>query len=153
MKKKAATSNRRRHSRDQSAAAAQDRRFEVFLSHATYDKWIAQVLCEKLESLGTQVHVWRDDRDIDGGDQIPDAIKQAIDDCDEFLVLLTPQSVTREWVLIELGAAWYRGCRIVPLFYHVDLKSVPNIIRDTRGFHLHELDEYLKGLKVRIGKS
>lgn len=153
MGKKAAKSNRRRQSRTRSDAAAQVQSFEVFLSHATYDKWIAKVLCEKLEGLGAQVHVWRDDRDIEGGDQIPDKIKKAIHDCDEFVVLLTPESVNREWVLIELGAAWHRGCRIVPLYYHVDQESVPNIIRDTRGFHLNELDDYLKGLKERIGKS
>ena len=126
-------------------------RFEVFLSHGTYDKWIATVLCEKIEALGN-VHVWRDDRDIDGGDEIPDAIRTAIRRCDEFVVLLSPESVGREWVLIELGAAWNQRCRIIPLFYHVDPDKIPNIIRNTKGFHLHELDDYLVGLHERVRK-
>ncbi len=128
------------------------RRFEVFLSHATDDKWIAKVLCEKIESLGN-VHVWRDDRDIDGGDDIPDEIRMAIQGCDEFLVLLTPASVGREWVLIEIGAAWYCECRMVPLFYHLEPETIPNTLRNKRGYHLHELDDYLLNLQERMTKS
>ena len=40
----------------------------VFVSHATADKWIATVLCEKMEETGAKT--FRDDRDIGGGDDI-----------------------------------------------------------------------------------
>lgn len=65
----------------------------VFVSHATYDKWIAKVLCEKLESVSVGAATFRDDRDIDGGSSIPEAIKGKIRQCSELLVLLTPESI------------------------------------------------------------
>jgi hypothetical protein len=37
----------------------------VFISHATADKWIAKVFCEKIEAAGAET--FRDDRDINGG--------------------------------------------------------------------------------------
>jgi hypothetical protein len=77
--------------------------YVVFLSHATADKWLAKTLCEKIESVGAQT--FRDDRDIAGGDDIPDSIRDAIEQCNEIVVLLTPASVNRTWVLMEIGAA------------------------------------------------
>jgi hypothetical protein len=124
--------------------------FSVFVSHATYDKWVAKVLCEKIASLGSSVQPWRDDRDIDGGEIIPDTIRTAIQECDEFLVLLTPESVQRQWVLVEIGAAWGQHLRIVPILYHVTAELIPAAIRLHRGYQLGDFDEYLEGLSKRI---
>lgn len=75
----------------------------MFVSHATADKWVARVICERIESVGAKT--FRDDRDIAGGDDIPDSIRAAIERSDEMIVLLTPASVNRPWVLMEVGAA------------------------------------------------
>ena len=128
-------------------AASPANDYVVFVSHATYDKWIAQVICEKIESLG--VKTWRDDRDIDGGDKIPEAVRRAIASCSEVAVLLTPKSVDRPWILLEVGMAIGQEKRIVPLFYHVEPAGTPAVTQDNRGFHLHELDRYLSNLKTR----
>ena len=79
------------------------RDYQVFLSHATADKWLAKTLCEKIEETGAKT--FRDDRDIAGGDDIPDEIRDNIFRSSEFLVLLTPESVDRRWVNMEIGAA------------------------------------------------
>lgn len=125
--------------------------YRVFLSHATYDKWIARVLCEKIEALGATV--FRDDRDIEGGNDIPDSIREAIRAADEVVVLLTPESIQRQWVLIEIGVAFGLQRRIVPLFCHIDPESTPDIIRDARGFGIDELDRYLVDVGKRMEKS
>jgi len=78
--------------------------YQVFVSHATADKWLATTLCEKIEQAGAAT--FRDDRDIDGGDDIPERIRAAIKRSRELVVLLTPHSVNRPWVLPEVGAAW-----------------------------------------------
>lgn len=119
----------------------------VFVSHATYDKWIARVICEKVENLG--IKTFRDDRDIEGGDSIPDVIKQNLRECRELLVLLTPQSLNREWVLLEIGMADILGKRIIPILYHVDLEQIPGILSDRRTYHLSDLDAYLIELEQR----
>ena len=65
----------------------------VFVSHATADKWLAKTLCEKIEACGAAT--FRDDRDIQGGDDIPDEIRKKIIRANELLVLLAPGSVDR----------------------------------------------------------
>ena len=50
--------------------------YQIFVSHATADKWLAITLCEKLEKAGAST--FRDDRDIDGGDDIPERIRVEI---------------------------------------------------------------------------
>src|SRR5947208_14093572 len=81
-------------------------KYQVFVSHATADKWLAKTFCEKIEAIGAST--FRDDRDINGGDDIPEAIRTQIKQSRELVVLLTPESVDRPWVLIEVGAAWCR---------------------------------------------
>ena len=62
--------------------------YQVFLSHATTDKWLAKVLCEKIEATGAIT--FRDDRDIQGGDDIPEEIRRQIKLSKEIVVFLTP---------------------------------------------------------------
>src|SRR5882757_2502377 len=109
-----------------------DTAYQVFVSHATRDKWIATTICEKIEEAGAST--FRDDRDIDGGDDIPERIRLAIKRSKELVVLLTPNSVDRHWVLIEVGAAWGRGklIRIVPILYQVEVDMMPAILQSKK---------------------
>ena len=123
--------------------------YRVFVSHATADKWLATVLCEKIESVGAQT--FRDDRDIDGGEDIPDGIRLAIDGADEMLVLLTPESVGRPWVLMEIGAAWHRDTmRITAVRQHVGIEPIPAMLKSKRVLDLNEFPRYLDDLGRRL---
>lgn len=127
--------------------------YRVFLSHATYDKWIAKVLCDKIESIGSHVRAIRDDRDIAGGERIPVEIRTAIESSQEMAVLLTPESITRDWIKIEIGMAFMAGVRIVPLLYHIRGEQIPEIIREHRGFELSDLDQYLSEIEARARRT
>ncbi len=85
------------------AKSKKPKAYQIFVSHATADKWLAVTLCEKREEAGPTT--FRDDRDIDGGDDIPERIHVAIKRSRELVLLLTPNSVNRPWVLLEVGAA------------------------------------------------
>ena len=62
-------------------------KYQVFVSHATSDKWLAKVICEKIEGVGAST--FRDDRDINGGDDIPEEIRKrlGLKTGDKFLVM------------------------------------------------------------------
>lgn len=124
----------------------------VFVSHASADKWLARAFCEKIEATGART--FRDDRDIEGGDNIPDSIRKKIIEADELLVLLTPDSVDRPWVLIEVGAAWGRkqNARIIAVLCHVEFDRIPDIIDSKKAYRINELDDYLKVLKSRVSR-
>jgi hypothetical protein len=124
--------------------------YQVFISHATADKWIARVLCEKLEAAGAST--FRDDRDIDGGDDIPDAIRREIRRSQEVVVLLTPKSVGRQWVTLEVGAAWGSSAkrRITVVLYHVDVDPIPDMLKSKKAISINDLDQFLDDLRRRI---
>lgn len=67
-------------------------------------------------------------------------------------MLLTPASVNRPRVLLEVGAAC--GCdpppRIIAVRYYVETDSIPSLIKSKKGFHLNELDAYLTELTSRV---
>ncbi len=126
--------------------------YQVFVSHATADKWIATTFCEKIDKIGATT--FRDDRDINGGDSIPQAIRTEIQVSRELVVLLTPDSIERPWVLLEVGAAWGRrkDYRIVPVLCHVSFDAIPDIIEGKKAFHINDFDNYLAELKRRVKK-
>ena len=81
--------------------------YRVFLSHSRKDRWIARQCARLIEEAGKpRVEVFFDEKDIEGGQSIPDSVRTGIEKCDEFVVLLSRFSKDRPWVLIEMGAAW-----------------------------------------------
>ena len=122
----------------------------MFVSHATADKWIATIICEKIEETGATT--FRDDRDIAGGDDIPDRIRKEIIGSQELLVLLTPESVNRPWVLLEVGAFWGRSsnAKVVMVLCHTGLDVIPDIIKSKKALPINELPGYLSDLKSRV---
>ncbi|MBN2023728.1 MAG: toll/interleukin-1 receptor domain-containing protein [Pirellulales bacterium] len=125
-------------------------RYRVFVSHATADKWLAKTLCEKIEQSGAAT--FRDDRDIDGGDDIPARIRQEIIRSNEMVVLLTPDSIGRPWVLLEVGAAWGRRqrSRITAVLCHVGVDTIPDMIASKKAIPINDLDDYLRELRRRV---
>ncbi|NQU25006.1 MAG: toll/interleukin-1 receptor domain-containing protein [Candidatus Nealsonbacteria bacterium] len=113
---------------------------------------MARILCEKIEKAGADT--FRDDRDIAGGDDIPDEIRREIVRSNELVVLLTPKSVDRPWVLLEVGAAWGRrhNARIVVVLCHVEVDTIPDIIGSKKAVPINDLDNYFKELKRRVDK-
>jgi hypothetical protein len=105
-------------------------------------------MCEKIEAAGAST--FRDDRDIRGGDRILDAILGEIERCDEFVVILSPQSVHRMWVIAEIGMALALKKTIIPVMFHIAVDDMPDMIRDRRGYSVELIDDYLSALKARV---
>lgn len=122
--------------------------YRVFISHATADKWIARMICKEIGAI-PGVATFRDDRDIPGGNEISETIKAELEQSDEVLLLLTPTSETRPWVIYEIGLADAFGKRIVPVWYNTTPDVIPNVSR-RRGFTLNDFDNYLDDLRNRL---
>ena len=84
-----------------------------FLSYARKDKGLAEKLVKALKNYLT-LEIWWDTR-IDPGSSWDTTIKGAIDHCDIFLVMLTPNSVESQNVLNEITYAQSKGKTIIPL--------------------------------------
>jgi hypothetical protein len=75
---------------------------QVFLSYATADTKIANQIEKKLVERG--FGVWFDAYELQPGDSIADAIKEAISATDYLVVLLSPNSVNSRWMQNELSS-------------------------------------------------
>ena len=115
---------------------------EVFLSHASGDREVADRLAEALRRHG--IPVWYSRTNIVGGRQWHDEIGAALKRCDWFVVILSPHAVESAWVKRELLFALQQPHfedRIVPLLLtpcdYETLSwtlSIPQIVRFTGSF-------------------
>jgi hypothetical protein len=127
------------------------KKYSVFLSHASKDNWIARQMAGRLEDAAGKagVQVFLDERVIEGGDSISEEIRDGILRCAELLVLLTPHSVDRPWVLIEIGAAWTLRKRIIPVVYNLLPGQMPDVIEPRKAVDLNDFDQCVSQILKR----
>ena len=91
---------------------------EVFLSHSSRDRAFAERLVEVLRR--HRIPVWYSKTDILGSQQWHDEIGRALERCDWFIVVLSPDALDSMWVRRELLYCLqenrFEG-RIVPLLH------------------------------------
>lgn len=91
---------------------------EVFLSHSDMDRKFAADVVEVLRRHG--IPVWYSRTSIVGAQQWHDEIGDALNRCDWFAIILSPNAVNSMWVKRELLFALQQPRfidKIVPLFY------------------------------------
>ena len=68
------------------------------------------------------------------------------------MVLLTPESVNRQWGTLEVGAAWGWSKRVRILFVmcHVPVDPIPGMIKNKKAISLNDLDQYVNELERRV---
>lgn len=107
-----------------------------FLSHSWQNGQhdFALKLADALESHGIK-NAWIDEREIPGGGHIEDRIRRGVQDCDVFLFLISPASLTSKWCNLELQEAFRQrfetGIQIIPILLR-DLTgcSIPEMLQD-----------------------
>lgn len=125
--------------------------YRVFLSHSHEDRWISEVLREKIEAAG--ISVWLDAVDVPGGGNVKERVKRGMRDCDECAVLLSPASRQSEWVIFELGMAEALDRWLTPILLHVSQDDLPGPIREVNPVSINEFDRYLEQLIKRSVQS
>jgi len=126
-------------------------RSTIFMSYARLDRAFASFLENELKRRGYAL--WRDMTDIMAGEDWQEAIRDAMDACSHFIILLSARSVDRPEVNRELGAALQSGKGIIPIL--LDDCEIPPPLRrfnyidwrdgqtDIYGPRFHRLDEAL----------
>lgn len=134
------------------AAAAQSQRL-VFISHSSRDTWVAKQIAREIIASGAIPFL--DEADIDVGDDFEERILAALAKADELVVLLTPWSLERPYVLAEIAVAWGRRIRIIPLLLGVTAgelrtkQGFPPFLAERNMLHLNDIEVYLRQLRVQ----
>ena len=85
----------------------------IFISHATEDDQFVAKLRDTLENYG--LPVWVDSRNLRGGDALAPEIRNAIEEADYVLVVLSPNTINSIWVPQEIEIAQETHKKIIPL--------------------------------------
>jgi len=101
--------------------------FDVFISYASGDSPVADELRRDLEMNGLKCFMA--EKDIQVAAEWQDSIRAALIGSKRVLVLLTPRSLNRPWVLMETGAAWALGKTLIPALSHVAANDLLDPIR------------------------
>ncbi len=100
-----------------------------------------------------QIKVFLDEKDIEVGQPIGDSIRASIEQCDEFVVLLSRYSKDRPWVLIEMGAAWGLKKPIIALIDKIAPREMPDIVSPYKAVDLNDSDQYISQLVKRATET
>ncbi len=95
----------------------------VFVSHSSKDHAFATQLVRDLQAaLGHEHTVWYDEHSLTGGDEWWPMIVRELNQCNVFVVILSPDAMKSRWVLDEINIAWKRknspaNIRFIPLLH------------------------------------
>jgi hypothetical protein len=121
--------------------------YVVFISHSSYDLWIATVIAEKVEAVGALC--WLDEKDLEGGDVIAADIIRGIDACHEAIVLISPNSVKSQWVAFEIGGVRAQHKRVTPILNNVNPEDMAPL-KDVKAIELNKFEHFIAQLQKRI---
>lgn len=80
---------------------------KLYFAHASENKDIAKPLAERM--LADGIDVWFDEWEIGTGDSLRRKMESGLSNCTHFLALLTPESIGRPWVEMEIDAGFVRN--------------------------------------------
>ncbi len=76
---------------------------KVFISHSSDDKKFVRTLKDDLVANG--IDCWLDEDQLEIGDSLIQKLESAINESTHFIIILSPNSVSSEWVRLELSKA------------------------------------------------
>ncbi|MBU2693008.1 MAG: toll/interleukin-1 receptor domain-containing protein, partial [Candidatus Eisenbacteria bacterium] len=101
-------------------------RFDIFISHSHKDHGAANDIVKAFERVGLRCFLA--EKDICAGKLWKDEIRDALAGSSVVVLLLTPNSISSNWVMCESGACWALRKPLAPALIHVDIGDVPEVI-------------------------
>ena len=135
-------------------ASKDGRSLLVFVSHSGEDTWVARQMALGIKSKDATAFL--DEADVDVGSEFEEALLTFLDSAHELVVLITPWSLKRPYVWVEIGAAWIRRIPIVVVLYGLtvsDFQSQPQapvFLKKRDIISLNDFDLYLEQLGARV---
>src|SRR5689334_8438821 len=125
----------------------------IFLSHAAADAALAAFVEEQILRLVPASIVFRTSRtgQIMPGEEWFKVITTHLRESDEYLILLTPNSIARPWMWFEAGAGWMSGRRVLPVTAALPVSDVPEPLKFFQVYSLEEPKEASKVFEVLGG--
>jgi len=101
-------------------------RYDAFISYSGEDIALAKEIASDLEA--KSLRTFLASRDLAAGTVWTEEVRDALLATRVVLIVLTPNSANRPWVMCEVGASWALGKPLVPALLYVDPKTLPEVI-------------------------
>ena len=123
----------------------------VFISHATANAALAEALAGALETAPQGVTTFLSSRpgDIRADEAWLQSIERSLQQADVYIIVLTPESVSRPWVNFEAGAAWFSGRRLI--FVRISALpagDIPLPVASRQTYALDDLPQFVAVLRA-----
>lgn len=104
---------------------------KVFLSYAWEDRDLASQIAHALQANG--IDTWWAEWCMSAGDSLRQKIEEGLGDCSHFVVLLTPNSISKPWVNLEIDAGLMlklqSQVKFIPLRYQLPVEQLTPLLR------------------------
>lgn len=119
----------------------------VFISYSSRDRWVARRISDDLAARA--IETFLDEKDIETGDSIDDTIQSNLNECDELLMLLSPEALRSHWVMLEVGGAKALRKRLIPVLLHVGVNELPSPLNKGLARDLNDIGKYYEEVQAR----
>lgn len=106
-------------------------RYDAFISYSSEDLALATEIAGDIEK--RKMRAFMASRDLAAGTVWTEEVRHALLASRTLLIVLTPNSATRPWVMCEVGASWALGKPLIPALLYVDPKNLPEVISAYQG--------------------
>lgn len=151
--------------------------YKIFISYPAWQNWPANTIKNQLIDCGAEVFL--DTLSIEFGENFEDIILKNLQDCNELWVLVTPTvqvltsdyqpsknikpgSMTRPYILLEIGVAWCKRIPIIPVLIDMSLssfnedKDIPQLLRGKEAVVLSDQQQQnrlFQGIREKVEKA
>jgi len=115
----------------------------LFISHVSEDENIAETISIALSRITLkQIDAWfsSDSSQMGGispGSDWYEVVKNKLNECDAVIVLLTPRSINKQWIIFESGfCVGNPNCDVIPVCVGVNLDQIPDPLSKFQSFQL-----------------
>ena len=112
------------------------KKFDIFLTYAREDERYAEQIETLLEQ--NEVRVFRDNK-LETGVRFDDELRTKLLESIEVVVLCSPQSVRRDWVTRELGAAWVLQMKVNNVVLHMQREDLPEGMKEFQSDYFEDV--------------
>lgn len=117
--------------------------YDVFISYSSADSESARELVKKIEL--KNIKCFHAEASLEIGKKWMDSIHEAIKVSKVVIILLTPRSIDRPWVLIETGAAWVLSKPLIPALKFVEANKMADPLKEYQA-RIIETDSQMNNL-------
>lgn len=120
----------------------------VFISYASEQEGLAREIAAALDAVGG-VRAIIDKSDVAAGDEVAVRLRELLLQADELVLLCSKEALVSPWVMLEVGAAYGLGRRVVPILIDLGINDLSQTLSHRSALRQDQLTAYYEQVARR----